>query len=115
MRVDRLNGKFVLAKCPYHDDEHASWSGNKETGAWKCFACGKKGTLPQLAKKLGVPVPHAGKIVRVEVERLPPGFDHQVNARYGAMTLASARLLQRSRAPDVISPAWKPEGPRNSL
>jgi DNA polymerase-4 len=39
----------------------------------------------------------------------------QVNARYGAMTLASARLLHRSRAPDVISPAWKPDGPRNSL
>lgn len=38
-----------------------------------------------------------------------------INARYGAMTLASARLLSRSQAPDVISPAWKPEGPRNSL
>lgn len=39
----------------------------------------------------------------------------QVNARYGALTLSAARLLERSRAPDVISPAWKPEGPRNSL
>ena len=38
-----------------------------------------------------------------------------INGRYGPMTLASARLLQRSRAPDVISPAWKPEGPHNSL
>jgi hypothetical protein len=31
------------------------------------------------------------------------------------MTLASARLLQRSQAPDVISPAWKPHGHRQSL
>ena len=39
----------------------------------------------------------------------------RINARYGAMTLASARLLSRSQAPDVISPAWKPQGHRNSL
>jgi DNA polymerase-4 len=38
-----------------------------------------------------------------------------INTRYGPMTLASARLLQRSRMPDVISPAWKPTGPRKSL
>lgn len=29
----------------------------------------------------------------------------QVNQRYGSMTLSSARLLGRSRLPDVISPA----------
>jgi len=38
-----------------------------------------------------------------------------INLRYGAMTLASARLLGRSSMPDVISPAWKPEGHRKSL
>ena len=38
-----------------------------------------------------------------------------INKRYGAMTLASARLLDRSSMPDVISPAWKPEGHRKSL
>jgi DNA polymerase-4 len=43
------------------------------------------------------------------------GAMDRINARYGAMTLASARLLQRSRAPDVISPAWKPQGHRQSL
>jgi DNA polymerase-4 len=38
-----------------------------------------------------------------------------INKRYGPMTLACARLLQRSSMPDVISPAWKPTGPRKSL
>ena len=37
----------------------------------------------------------------------------RINARYGAMTLA--RLLGRSTMPDVISPAWKPEGHRKSV
>ena len=39
----------------------------------------------------------------------------QVNGRFGPLTIASARLLNRSSAPDVISPAWKPEGHRRSL
>jgi len=39
----------------------------------------------------------------------------QVNQRYGALTLASARLLGRSNMPDVISPAWKPDGHRKTV
>lgn len=39
----------------------------------------------------------------------------QVNQRYGAMTLASARLVGRSSMPDVISPAWKPFGHRKTV
>jgi DNA polymerase-4 len=39
----------------------------------------------------------------------------QINQRYGAMTLASARLLGRSSMPDVISPAWKPQGHRKTV
>jgi DNA polymerase-4 len=38
-----------------------------------------------------------------------------INQRYGAMTLASARLLRRSSMPDVISPAWKPSGHRKTV
>ena len=37
------------------------------------------------------------------------------NSRYGAMTLAPARLLRRSSMPDVISPARKPLGHRKSV
>lgn len=39
----------------------------------------------------------------------------QVNQRFGSLSLGPARLLQRSRLPDVISPAWKPEGHRKTL
>lgn len=38
-----------------------------------------------------------------------------VNQRYGALTLAPARLLNRSSMPDVIAPAWKPFGHRQTL
>jgi DNA polymerase-4 len=38
-----------------------------------------------------------------------------VNRRYGELTLAPARLLNRSDMPNVISPGWKPSGPRQSI
>ncbi len=39
----------------------------------------------------------------------------EINRCYGEFTIAPARLLQRSTMPDVIAPAWKPAGHRQSL
>lgn len=38
-----------------------------------------------------------------------------INARYGQLVLAPARLLNRSSMPDVIAPAWKPFGHRQTV
>jgi len=38
-----------------------------------------------------------------------------INARYGEFTLAPARLLNRSSMPNVIAPAWKPYGHRQTI
>ena len=38
-----------------------------------------------------------------------------VNQRYGEFTLASAKLLGRTDMPNVISPAWKPYGYRQTI
>jgi DNA polymerase-4 len=39
----------------------------------------------------------------------------EVNRRYGEFTLAPARLLRRSSMPNVIAPAWKPHGHRQTI
>jgi DNA polymerase-4 len=39
----------------------------------------------------------------------------QINQRYGEFTLAPARLLKRSSMPNVIAPAWKPHGHRQTI
>jgi DNA polymerase-4 len=39
----------------------------------------------------------------------------KINERYGAFTLAPAPLLNRSEMPNVISPAWKPTGHRQTI
>ncbi len=38
-----------------------------------------------------------------------------INHRYGEFTLAPARLLNRSSMPNVIAPAWKPFGHRQTI
>ena len=38
-----------------------------------------------------------------------------INERYGELTLAPARLLNRSDMPNVIAPAWKPDGLRQTI
>lgn len=38
-----------------------------------------------------------------------------VNARYGEFAIAPARLLLRSKMPNVISPAWQPNGHRQTV
>ena len=38
-----------------------------------------------------------------------------VNERFGAYTMVSASLLERTRMNDVIAPAWRPLGVRRSV
>jgi DNA polymerase-4 len=38
-----------------------------------------------------------------------------INRRYGEFTLSPARLLQRSSMPNVIAPAWRPGGHRQTI
>lgn len=38
-----------------------------------------------------------------------------INRRYGEFTLAPGRLLNRSTMPNVIAPAWKPSGHRQTI
>jgi DNA polymerase IV len=38
-----------------------------------------------------------------------------INQRFGEFKLANARLLHRSDMPNVIAPAWKPDGHRQSI
>ncbi|MDJ0808003.1 MAG: DNA polymerase IV [Gammaproteobacteria bacterium] len=47
-------------------------------------------------------------------DRLNQAMD-AVNRRYGEFTLAPTRLLARSRMPNVIAPAWKPFGHRETI
>jgi DNA polymerase-4 len=48
-----------------------------------------------------------------EAERL--SAVDRINRKYGELTLAPATLLERSRAPNVIAPGWRPGGVRQYI
>ncbi len=54
-------------------------------------------------------VPDRGRLERLNQTR------DQINRRYGEFALAPARLLLRSDMPNVIAPAWKPSGHRETI
>ncbi len=39
----------------------------------------------------------------------------RINLRYGEFTVAPATLLERSTMPNVIAPAWRPDGHRQHI
>lgn len=52
--------------------------------------------------------------VRKRRQELDQAVD-AINERYGELTLAPALLLKRSTMPNVIAPAWKPTGHRQTI
>lgn len=42
--------EWVQSTCPFHDDRHASFAVNSETGVFKCQACGVGGDFVKLVK-----------------------------------------------------------------
>lgn len=46
-------GEFeISAKCPYHADNHPSFSINAKTGLWICYQCSRAGTLEMLVQEI---------------------------------------------------------------
>lgn len=65
---------------------------------------------PRIAESQGDLFTHKDE----KVARLNKAMD-LVNAKYGEFTLSPALLLKRSDMPNVISPAWKPFGHRQTI
>jgi DNA polymerase-4 len=39
----------------------------------------------------------------------------RINNKYGEFTIAPATILERSTMPNVIAPAWRPDGHRQTI
>jgi len=50
---------WYTALCPYHDDRVHPNLRISSKGGFKCMTCGKKGSLRDLAEKLGIEVPRS--------------------------------------------------------
>jgi DNA polymerase-4 len=64
------------------------------------------------------PHPVTGQLLLFDSNEPVDSYHHvmdDINQRYGEFSLAPARLLKRSSMPNVIAPAWKPYGHRQTI
>lgn len=113
--------------------EHDGWVGNKYQTIIPTN-CGRQ--IFKLCQQMLIALPNLTGFYQVQVTALDPrpaadqlDLFHQpesplnntnqvmdcVNQRYGEFTLSPARLLNRSSMPNVIAPAWKPFGHRQTI
>jgi 5S rRNA maturation endonuclease (ribonuclease M5) len=45
LQKPKVQGKRMIALCPFHDDQNASLTVDLATGKYTCFACGEKGNF----------------------------------------------------------------------
>ena len=51
--VVTVGEREISAKCPFHADNHPSFSMNADSGLWICYQCSERGTLEMLVEKVG--------------------------------------------------------------
>ena len=75
--VVTVGEREISAKCPFHPDNHPSFSMNALSGLWICYQCSERGTLEMLVEKVGGTVTNATELVR-ELKRSSIGTDGPV-------------------------------------
>jgi len=63
-------GRCWYALCPFHEETRPSLSINLEIGFFKCYGCGKKGTLRRLAEALGILPPSRSSLIQQAMSRM---------------------------------------------
>ncbi|MCU9612744.1 bifunctional DNA primase/polymerase [Caldibacillus lycopersici] len=61
----RGNGEWLSSKCPFHQDQHNSFSFNRKNGAWICFAgCGSGNSIILLQKLFNITFSQALQLLK---------------------------------------------------
>ena len=103
LRTDRTSDQLVIYRaCKAFLDTH--WQG-EGVSQIQVTALDPEPALQQL-DLFSAPDPKRQKLNRVQ---------DAINARFGQMQIVPGRLLNRSDMPDVIAPAWKPDGVRQTI
>lgn len=53
IEITSRSDRQLNARCPFHDDDHPSFTVQIHSGLWICYQCSRKGNLTGLLKALG--------------------------------------------------------------
>jgi len=114
-------GKELVGKCPFHEEEKASFGVNLEKGVFHCFGCSAKGNvLDFVARKEGVTIRKAAETLaewqgidarREKPERTPRNAAGEPKPA-GEKVSSSPKEKERAATPVAAQPAT-PEGEGN--
>jgi len=94
--------------CPFHDDTNPSCDVNREKGVYVCRACGKAGSLYDLAKEYNYPKPHlyipngngyVGKVSKITPTTPPPVTSAMIETVQHSQKYLNEQL-------ELIPPYW---------
>ena len=89
MQGIKTTGNEMLAKCPFHDDQHASLSINATSGIWTCHACGKSGNAQTFLQEFkNISPQEALRLLRKEA-----GLPENTNVRFDVSEYARIKKL----------------------
>lgn len=105
LKVYKENFAEIYLHCPFHDDAHPSFSINKKTGKWICFAENKGGDfnkfLLELAKIYKKSINFNNEIKRIEIK-----FKPNLNLKIVPLNID---LNQYEEVPEIYLRGIKPE------
>jgi DNA primase len=69
----RAPGKNLVGLCPFHKEENPSLTVTPSTNKWRCFGCGKGGTvIDWVMHTEGISVSHALQLLRRDLVPTAP-------------------------------------------
>jgi len=99
--VQELNNGWFTARCPFHSDEHNSFSFNPSIGYAQCFACGWKGNLKKFLLDLG----YEEKKVREILKKL--FTDEPIKLDGPTKPVVKREVKKPERKKEKLPPPWE--------
>lgn len=85
-----------ITLCPFHQDDRPSLSIDLDRGLWLCFACGAKGGINSLARRLDKEL-NEGEILLATIDKaIQQGFEEPPDFTEKAMNLHREALTHRA-------------------
>jgi hypothetical protein len=99
--VQELKNGWFTARCPFHNDQHNSFSFNPEIGYAQCFSCGWRGNLKKFLLDLG----YEEKKVKEILKKL--FTDEPLDLKRPTKTAVKREVKKSEKKKEKLPPPWK--------
>jgi hypothetical protein len=99
--VQELKNGWYTARCPFHNDQHNSFSFNPEIGYAQCFSCGWRGNLKKFLLDLGYSEEKVKQILKKVFT------DEPLDLKRPTKTAVKREVKKSEKKKEKLPPPWK--------